>query len=212
MKVVEKLQSLQGALDDFKMEIRSQGEVILLDAAKEVFDEVEGLTKFFCRGYTPSFDNGVICTGDPCTDDPAHPGKGYWLDLGWSNSYDTVYRLSYDGGVEEELDFFDVDFGDQAEFNSAEECPPVKYANSGVVDGALATLKVRVMAQLCDVVCHTNYRVFFTKRDDGEVDVVYADSDIDYEDYDYVFADRGVVCSVKIVTMGCEGCDCGCGG
>ena len=175
MKVVEKLESLQAALDDFKDEIRLQGDKILRDAAKEVFDEVEGLTKFFCRGYTPGFNDG-----EPCT----HSSDGYWGNLGYSYCrYDNVYCLTDDDGVEQEPDFFGAGFDciyDQPRFNSAEECPKVEYANSGVADGVLATRKVGVMPQLCDVMCHTNYKVFFTKRDDGDVDVVYEDYDCGY--------------------------------
>ena len=83
MKVVEKLESLQAALNDFKDEIRLQGDKTLRDAAKEVFDEVEGLTKFFCRGYTPRFNDG-----EPCT----HSSDVYWGNLGYSYCrYDNVY-------------------------------------------------------------------------------------------------------------------------
>ena len=94
-----------------------------------------------------------------------------------------MYRLTDDDGVEQEPYFFDVSFDciyNLPRFNSAEECPKVEYANSGVADGVLATNKVGVMAQLCDVVYHTNYKVFFTKRDDGGVDVVYEDYDCGY--------------------------------
>ena len=175
MNVLEKLKSLEDALDDFKMELRSQGEGILRDAAKEVFDSVEGLVKFYCDSYTPR----------------SNDWKRYprWSDAYWGNlSYswcecDKNYRLSDDGGVEQEPDFFDAGFDDiydQPTFNSAEECPKVEYVNSGVVDQCLATRKVEDMARLCDVVYGTNYTAFFTKRDDGSVDVVH-------EYYDYVY-------------------------
>jgi len=48
MNVFEKLNSLQDAQDNCEMELRSQLEDILRDAAKEVFDSVEGLVKFYC--------------------------------------------------------------------------------------------------------------------------------------------------------------------
>ena len=175
MNALEKLKSLQDALDDFKMELRSQGEGILRDAAKEVFDSVEGLAKFYCQGDTPCFNDG-----EPCT----HSSDGYWGNLRyeWYRHYEN-YRLSDDGGVEQEPDFFDAGFDDiydQPTFNSAEECPKVEYVKSGVVDQCLATRKVEDMARLCDVVYGTNYKVFFTKRDDGSVDVVHEDCDYGY--------------------------------
>ena len=166
MNVFEKLKSLEDALDDFKMELRSQGEGILRDAAKEVFDSVEGLVKFYCDSYTPRSN-----------DWKRYPrwSDSYWGNLGYTwCDYDKSYRLSDDGGVEQEPDFFDAGFDDiydQPTFNSAEECPKVEYVNSGVVDQCLATRKVEDMARLCDVVYGTNYAVFFTKRDDGSVDV-----------------------------------------
>ena len=170
MNVLEKLKSLQDALDDFKMELRSQGEGILRDAAKEVFDSVEGLAKFYCRGYTPSFNDG-----EPCT----HSSDGYWGNLSYEwNRYYEDYRLSEDDGIEQEPDFFGSSLGciyGQPTFDSAEECPKVEYVNSGVVDRDLATRKVGDMACLCDVVYDTNYKVFFTKCEDGSVDVVYED-------------------------------------
>ena len=175
MNVFEKLNSLQDAQDDFEMELRSQWEDILRDAAKEVFDSVEGLVKFYCQGCTPRFNDG-----EPCT---------HWRDVYWGNlSYewcecDKNYRLSDDGGVEQEPDFFDSSIDciyDQPTFNSAEECPKVEYVNSGVVDQCLATRKVGDMVCLCDFVYDTNYKVFFTKRDDGSVDVVYEDYDCGY--------------------------------
>ena len=177
MNALEKLKSLQDVLDDFKMELRSQGEDILRDAAKEVFDSVEGLEKFYCQGYTPSFNYGWPCT---------HSSEGYWGNLSYEwCERDKKYRLSDDGGVEQEPDFFDSGFDDiydQPTFNSAEECPKVEYVNSGVVDQCLANSKVEDMACLCDFVYATNYVVFFTKRDDGSVDVVCFD--VVCEDYD----------------------------
>ncbi len=133
------------------------------------------MEKFYCRGYTPCFNDG-----DPCT----HSSGGYWGNLSyeWCDYYKT-YRLSDDGGVEKEPDFFDSSLDciyDQPTFNSAEECPKVEYVNSGVVDRGLAIRKVGDMACLCDVVYDTNYKVFFTKRDDGSVDVVYEDYDCGY--------------------------------
>ena len=175
MKAVEEMENLQAALYDFMDELQSQGEGILRDAAKEVFDSVEGLVKFYCQGYTPSFNDG-----EPCT----HSSDGYWGNLSyeWSRYYEG-YHLSDDGGIDQEPDFFDSDLDDiygQPTFNSAEECPKVEYVNSGVVDQCLANRKVMDMAYLCDVMCHTNYKVFFTKRDDGDVDVVYEDYDWGY--------------------------------
>ena len=175
MNVFEKMNSLQDAQVDFEMELRSQCEDILRDAAKEVFDSVEGLVKFYCQGDTPCFNDG-----EPCT----HSSDGYWGNLSYEwCERDKNYRLSDDGGVEQEPDFFDSsidDIYDQPTFNSAEECPKVEYVNSGVVDQDLANSKVEDMACLCDFVYATNYAVFFTKRDDGSVDLAY-----EYCDYGY---------------------------
>lgn len=191
MNVFEKLNSLQdaqcnceedaqynceeGAQCNCEMELQSQWEDILRDAAKEVFDSVEGLVKFYCASYTPRSDDW----------------KRYpkWRDAYWGNlSYewcecDKNYRLSDDGGVEEEPDFFESSIDcidDQPTFNSAEECPKVEYVNSGVVDRGLANREVGDMAFLCDFVYVANYKVFFTKRDDGSVDVVHEDCDYGY--------------------------------
>ena len=189
MNVFEKLNSLQDAQDNCEdaqdncedaqdnceMELRSQLEDILRDAAKEVFDSVEGLVKFYCESYTPR----------------SNDWKRYprWSDAYWGNlSYewcecDKNYRLSDDGGVEQEPDFFDSGIDclyDEPTFNSAEECPKVEYANSGVVDRCLANRKVGDMVCLCEFVYVTNYKVFFTKRDDGSVDVVHEDCDYGY--------------------------------
>ena len=92
-------------------------------------------------------------------------------------------RLRSDDGIEREPDFFGSSLGciyGQPTFNSAEECPKVEYVNSGVVDRGLATRKVGDMACLCDIVYDTNYKVFFTKCEDGSVDVVYGDYDCGY--------------------------------
>ena len=175
MNALEKLECLQADLYDFEEEIRSEGEDIIRDAAKEVFDSVEGLTKFFCRGYTPRPKNGEY---------RRHSSEIYLGNLSYSwCECDKNYRLSDDGGVEQEPDFFGVDFDcidDQPTFNSAEECPKVEYANSGVVDRCLANRKVEDMICLCEFVYVTNYKVFFTKRDDGSVDVVHEDCDYGY--------------------------------
>lgn len=186
MNVLEKMESLQDALDNFKMELRSQCEGILRDAAKEVFDSVEGLEKFYCRGY-PGF-NDYYCRGYPPGFNDGVPctwlSEGYWGNLSYEwCDYDKAYRLSDDGGVEQEPDFFESgldDIYDQPTFNSAEECPQVEYVNSGVVDRGLANRKVGDMARLCGVVYDTNYAVYFTKRDDGSVDVFCEDDDCGY--------------------------------
>ncbi len=178
MNVLEKMDSLLDvldALDDFKMELRSQCEGILRDAAKEVFDSVEGLENFYCRSYPPGFNDGEPCTWS---------GEGYWGNLSYEWCNDSKnYRLSDDGGVEQEPDFFESSIDciyDQPTFNSAEECPKVEYVNSGVVDQGLATRLVGDMACLCAVVYATNCKVYFTKRDDGSVDVFCEDYDCGY--------------------------------
>ena len=58
--------------------------------------------------------------------------------------------------------------------------PESGVCKSGVVDRGLATHKVGDMTCLCDIVYDTNYKVFFMKRDDGSVDVVYGDYDCGY--------------------------------
>ena len=175
MNVSEKLNSLQDVQYNFEMELRSQCEDILRDAAKEVFDSVEGLVKFYCQGYLARYDVGGSYT---------HSCEGYWGNLSYEwCECDKNYRLSDDGGVEQEPDFFDSGFDDiydQPTFNSAEECPKVEYVNSGVVDRGLANRKVGDMVCLCEFVYVTNYKVFFTKRDDGSVDVVHEDCDYGY--------------------------------
>ena len=175
MNVSEKLNSLQDVQYNFEMELRSQCEDILRDAAKEVFDSVEGLVKFYCQGCTLRLKDGWPCT---------HSREGYWGNLSYEwCECDKNYRLSDDGGVEQEPDFFDSsidDIYDQPTFNSAEECPKVEYVNSGVVDRGLANRKVGDMASLCKVVYDTSYKVLFTKRDDGSVDLVSEDYDREY--------------------------------
>lgn len=172
LKLIADMNEQMAAL---KRSVIEQGKEGLADIAKDVFNEVDGLKKFVVLGYTPSFNDG-----EPCEHSSIYGFGNYH----WEESYkkDGTYYLSSDdiGEREEFGEFFELEDVGLYDETDAPLDNPVVYANSGVAEKDKAYKLIGALDDVCEMLYHTNYVVYFTLNEDGSVDVEQDDYDCGY--------------------------------
>lgn len=165
------LNQFKEAQRELRKRLEADGEKLLKESFKELFDKHQGLKVFAFIGSTPSFNDGEPCehSGD------SYIGEYYEFKTGtygsyWTNDWDNKEQLT-ELFVENSDEFEEDDSADAVQpILVNRNCTTLKEAGSDVQD----------FEDAIEMVYGTNYQVIVRLEDDGTVSIEHDDYDCGY--------------------------------
>lgn len=163
------LSRFKEAQRELRRRLEDEGEELLKESFKELFDKHQGLKVFAYIGYTPRFNDGEPCEHS----DDSYIGSEYFYrqtnwGTYWSNDWDDREYLT-EVFVENYEDF------DESEPPSEDNNPLLVNRNCTTLTQAASD--VQDFEDAIEMVYGTNYQIIVRLEDDGSVS-------IDHDEYD----------------------------
>lgn len=168
MSKLQEILNMQKQRDEFERKLKQSAKDNLKEVFKELFDKHEGLRAVVFQGYTPSFNDG-----EPCEHSSSVSIGQASYRKSWRN--DGTHYLSSDDdieGYENYEEFFEVEYDEEEQTFSSinSNCKNMKEAYSDL----------QALAEIIDMVYHTNFEVFIKLEEDGSVSITDEEYDCGY--------------------------------
>lgn len=166
------LNQFKEAQRELRKRLEAEGETLLMESFKEIFDKHQGLKVFAFLGSTPSFNDG-----EPCE----HSGKSYvgaeffYKQSSWGNYWNDDWDDRY---------YFTEVFLENYE-DIDKSSPPSEENNPLLVNRDCTTLAqaasdVRDFEDAIEMVYGTNYKIIVRLESDGNVSLEQEEYDCGY--------------------------------